>query len=321
MKLWKTIALCAACAAALSLSIPDDAEARRLGGGRSFGGSSTFSNPAPAPRMPGGATTQQPGSSLNRQATNPGGAATTAPGMGRGMGGLFGGLLAGTLIGSLLMGGGFAGGGMMDIIIIGLVVYLGYRLLRGFRRPSADSQSGASFRNMGQDMGQSGGASRSQGNPSAWDNLRSGPSSGASSSGFSDERNYTSPSSLNIPADFDQEEFLRGAKMAYVRLQESWDKRDLNDIAQFATEPVLRTLRQQLDEEPDPTRTDLLMVNASLMEVKQDADTERAAVFFDVLMREEAQAQQPEQVREVWHFVRNAGRNEMWKLDGIQQIQ
>lgn len=311
MKLWKTIALCAACAAAFSLSVPDDAEARRLGGGRSFGGSSTFNRPAPAPSAPGGATTQQPGSSLNRQTTNPGSGAAAAPGMSRGMGGLFGGLLAGTLIGSLLLGGGFAGVGLLDMVLIGLVVYLGLRFLRGRRNGEADGRASGSYRQASQGYS---GASRG-GGTSAWDSLRSG--SGVSSA----ERDYTSSDSRAVPADFDQEDFLRGAKMAYVRLQESWDKRDLDDIAQFATEPVLSGLREQLAEEPEPSTTDLLMVNARLMELKQEGNRERAAVFFDVLMREDPLAQQPEQVREVWHFTRDAGKEESWKLDGIQQMR
>ena len=40
MKKWKTLALCAACLASLTLAAPDFADAARLGKGRSFGSSS-----------------------------------------------------------------------------------------------------------------------------------------------------------------------------------------------------------------------------------------------------------------------------------------
>ena len=56
------------------------------------------------------------------------------------------------------------------------------------------------------------------------------------------------PRASAVPADFNQEEFLRGAKMAYTRLQESWDRRDLDDIAQFATPAVLTELRAKYAE-------------------------------------------------------------------------
>lgn len=311
MKTWKMLAVAAACLAAFSLTTPLDADAARLGGGRSFGGSSIMSRPAPMPRAPAGSTFQQPGAALNRQA--PAGAATAS--RFGGMGGLFGGLLAGSLLGSLFMGHGFAGGGgLLDIVIIGLVIYFVVRFLRRRRDASSSAQNpymgrsdadstNPTYGNTGQPYAGTG---------SAWDNLRSAGAAGA--------RNYDEPQSDSIPADFDREEFLRGAKMAYVRMQESWDKRDLDDIAQFATPAVMDVLRAQLAEEPTPTTTELLMVNASLMEVRNEGDKQRAAVFFDVLMREDPNAAQPEQVREVWHFVRPLDGSESWRLDGIQQV-
>ena len=70
-----------------------------------------------------------------------------------------------------------------------------------------------------------------------------------------------------MPADFDAEEFLRGAKMAYNRLQAAWDSRDLNDIAQFASPAVMDAVRQQLAEETEPSKTEILLVNAQLLSV------------------------------------------------------
>ena len=121
-----------------------------------------------------------------------------------------------------------------------------------------------------------------------------------------------------MPDGFDADEFLRGAKMAYTRLQESWDRRDLNDIAQFATPTVMQELESQNAEDPNPSRTELLMVNAQLMSVTNDGPVQRAQVFFDVMMREDPRSQEPTQAREIWHFMRTLP-NGTWKLDGIQQ--
>ena len=121
-------------------------------------------------------------------------------------------------------------------------------------------------------------------------------------------------------AFLDIDEFLEGAKLAYTRLQASWDKRDLNDIAQFTTPPVMEALREQLAQEPSSGRTEIILVNAQLLEVNEEGTEERAQVYFDVLLREDPQQSTPTNAREIWHFVRERSNNGMWKLDGIQQI-
>ena len=95
-----------------------EADAARIGGGRSFGGRPSMSQPFTR-SLP-----SNPSSSFNRQAQRPGqqmanAASPAGRGLFGGMGGMLGGLLAGSLLGSLLFGGGFHGGGFLDIIIIG----------------------------------------------------------------------------------------------------------------------------------------------------------------------------------------------------------
>ena len=124
---------------------------------------------------------------------------------------------------------------------------------------------------------------------------------------------------IPMPADFDAEEFLRGAKMAYNRLQAAWDSRDLNDIAQFASPAVMDAVRQQLAEEAEPSKTEILLVNAQLLSVVNEDKEQRAQVYFDVLMRERPDQPTPSNVREIWHFVRELDGG-TWKLDGIQQV-
>ena len=119
MKAWKVLTLCVACMAAFSLSIPSDVEAKRLGGGRSFGSSPSMSRPA-TPSAPSG-TYRQQSNTYSRQANPAAGAGAAA--MNRpGWGGMLGGLLAGTFIGSMLFGNGMAGagagGGLLDLIIL-----------------------------------------------------------------------------------------------------------------------------------------------------------------------------------------------------------
>jgi len=274
-----------------------DADAARFGGGKSFGGGSSMSKPAAPPSPAPGLNRAAPGQSAPGAA---GAAGAAAPARFGGMGGMLGGLLAGTLIGSLLFGGAFQGGGLMDILLIGLLAYLAFKLFSRFRRPAtADGPS----------QYQSYQPEHTQRSGMDWGQLRE----------QTQGTNIDAPSSVSIPAGFDADEFLRGAKMAYTRLQASWDKRDLSDIAQFASPAVMEEVRAQAESDPHPSTTEVLLINAQLLSVVRQDDTERATVFFDVLLREDPKEQSTTQTREVWHFMR--GENESWKLDGIQQVE
>lgn len=283
------------------LSMPDSVEAARMGGGRSFGSRPSMSQPAPSRNL------QSP--TQNRSA-QPGASTAGKSGMFGGMGGILGGLLAGTLLGSLLSGHGFAGGGgFMDLILLAVLAFIGWKLFTRFRNRTAQpAGAGAGFSNP---MSDSQPMARSDmSSPSGWGAL----------GGQSVQSPPSADPRVDIPADFDVEDFLKGARMAYNRMQASWDKRDLTDIAQFATPPVLKELEAQAAEDPHPSRTEIMTVNAKLIGVEDEGDTRRAQVYFDVLMREDPSAPAPENVREVWHFVRH-GQNGSWKLDGIQQVE
>ena len=108
----------------------------------------------------------------------------------------------------------------------------------------------------------------------------------------------------------------------YARLQHSWDRRDLNDIALFTTPEVLAEIRRQALADPTPSKTELLLVNAKLVEFREESADTVATVLFDVLMREDASEERPKQIREVWHFSRpTADQQANWRLEGIQQLE
>ena len=291
----------------LMLTLSDDALAARLGGGSSFGSKPFMSTPAPRPQQPSFQSKPNPGQTQAQPAT----AASRPGGLFGGMGGLMGGLLAGTLIGSLLGGHGFAGGGFMDILLIGLVIFIGLKLFAAFRgsqRP-AQAAAGAEGTHTAQAAQTQAGMMREDNAANGWDALRGQGAAQAETPG----------PQIPMPPGFDADEFLRGAKMAYTRLQASWDKRDMNDIVQFTTEAVQQSVREQMAADPKPSTTEILLVNAQLLGVTNEGDEQYAQVFFDVLLRETPAQETPSSAREVWHFVRPVtGGN--WKLDGIQQV-
>lgn len=303
MRMKASLALAIFLAFACVSMTPDVSDAARLGGGRSFGSQPAMRQSAPAP-------TQRPQTMQQRQMQQ--NAPQQRSGFLGGMGGILGGVLAGTLIGSLLSGGGFSGGGFMDIILLAVIAFIAYKIFSRRRAPAPAAATAAPggmaapqapYQPMERtDMQQSAAND-------AWGGLRSQPMASAET--------VNGPT---LPAGFDAEEFLRGAKMAYTRLQKAWDSRDLNDIAQFASPAVMEAVREQLQAEPTPTTTELLLVNAQLLEVTQEpGGVERAQVYFDVLMREDPKQETPSSVREIWHFMRENAQS-MWRLDGIQQV-
>lgn len=305
MTRYRVIALTLLLAAAVfipHLLIASNAEAARMGSGKSFGGSPSYSRSAPAPAPAPRSVQPAPGSQYSQQ--QPGTPPMGAPRSG--LGGMMGGLLAGSLLGALFFGGPHAGFGFIDMILFAALAFMGLKLFQAMRqRSQAPASSGA------QNAAPRGPASPGQ--PDLWARMRSDAPSEQADSG--------APSNASsIPANFDQADFLRGAKIAYTRLQESWDKRDLDDIARFTTQAIMDEVREQAKADPNPSRTDILLINANLISVEREGANEVASVFFDVLLREDPKAETPTQAREIWHFTRPAEASGSWKLDGIQQV-
>jgi len=280
-------------------------EAKRFGGGRSFGGRSSYSN---------GFSRSTPSKSFGQQGSrsglNSGASRSRWGGM---FGGLMGGMLMGGLLGSMFGGGHFMGPNIMDFLLIGGGIFLLMRFLRKRRETSAGAtSSGGNPFTMNRESTHSYDASPSSG--SAWDNLRSGGNTQAGMSG--------SAQAINVPPGFDKEDFLKGAKAVYQRLQTSWDKRDLDDIRQFSSPDVYTFIQEQNAQDPTPSVTEILLINGELLEVKAIGNQTVATVYFDVLMREDSSSQDTEQVREVWHFSKYDNKTgDHWVVEGIQQLE
>ena len=150
-----------------------------------------------------------------------------------------------------------------------------------------------------------------------------GPAQGWGSSGYEPSadaaREVNAPPS--IPPGFDSEEFLKGAKMIYTRLQTSWDTRNLEDIHQFTSPEVFEEIQRQAQEDPTPGKTELLLITPKILEVRETEGQTVASVLYDVMMREN-NTDMSRQVREIWHFSRATGSPDaFWVLEGIQQVE
>jgi len=258
------------------------AEARRFGGGGSFGKQRSMA-PQQAPKAPAAAPAPTPG------------AAPAAAGN-KWLGPLAG-LAIGAGLGALFMGGGLGGMGgamggiLMALLAAGLVMFL----IAKFRKPhSAMQYAGA-------------GASYDSPRP-VQQPLSGGPVSAAPSAQLSD-----------IPADFPVDTFLRSAKISFIRLQAANDRKDLNDIREYTTPEMFAEISMQMQERDDvPQKTDVVAINSELLGVANEGDLAIASVRFTGQLCENNGT--PENVDEIWHVQKNLRDDKsVWLLSGIQQ--
>ena len=104
-------------------------------------------------------------------------------------------------------------------------------------------------------------------------------------------------------------------------MQAANDARDLSDIREYTTPEMFAEISMQISERGnEPQRTEVLAINAELLEVVTENDTAIASVRFNGQLRESPQSL-PESFDEIWHVQKNMKDPEsVWLLAGIQQV-
>jgi predicted lipid-binding transport protein (Tim44 family) len=123
----------------------------------------------------------------------------------------------------------------------------------------------------------------------------------------------------NIPADFDVEGFLRQAKLNFVRLQAANDRGDMDDIREFTAPELFAEIKLQHQERGGRNQeTDVMQLNAELLEVATEEGRHVASVHFSGQLREDSGT--PEAFAETWHLVKPTDGSRGWNVAGIQQV-
>ena len=299
-------------ATVLIATMPSDADARRGGGGFGSRGSKTFSTPpttntAPKAATPVTKSTTQPGAP---QATNPaarpgvGAAAQGASRFGGLRGILLGGLFAAALVGIFGVGAlASVLGFMLQILLVGGIIFLLFRLFRGGAKPAMATAS----------------ASPAPAGRNPMDILnRSGTGGGA---GVSNE--------LTIgPSDYDAFERLLGeVQMAYGR-------NDVDALSSRLTPEMLSYFAGELDENSKKgllnVVSDVKLEQGDLAEAWREQHLEYATValrytLIDATIESatgrvvEGSRTEPAELTEVWTFSRPVrGTASQWELSAIQ---
>jgi predicted lipid-binding transport protein (Tim44 family) len=128
------------------------------------------------------------------------------------------------------------------------------------------------------------------------------------------------PSASRIPEGFDSEGFLRIAKVNFVRLQAANDAKNMDDIREFVAPEMFAEIKMQMDERGStPQQTDVVTLNAELLEVVSEGQRHVASVHFSGMIRETVGgAAVP--FSEVWNLAKPISGERGWVIAGIQQL-
>ena len=291
------------------MTVTTDAEAKRLGGGGSVG-MSRNTTPRKQATPPAKQATPAP-------AATPG-AAAPASGMSRWMGPLAG-LAAGLGIAALMSHFGMGemmGNFLMIALAIGAVL-----LVVGFimRKKAAAAAPGMQYAG-GSTGGNFGGSTRpferteaASAQVSQFEGARTGGGVAAAPVAA------TSAGTRNIPADFDVDGFVRQAKLNFIRLQAANDRGDMDDIGEFTAPELFAEIQMQYQERgKSKQETDVMVLNAELLDVSTEGNRHIASVQFHGTIREEANAA-PASFEEIWHLAKPVDGSRGWLVAGIQQ--
>jgi predicted lipid-binding transport protein (Tim44 family) len=286
-----------------------DAQAKRLGGGKSIGKPSNVTQ---------NNTAQKQAQPNTPPAAAPATVAPAAPAVApkRPWGAMLGGLAAGlgiaALFSALGMGGQLAsamGSILMVLLLVGAVFFI-WRMFKMRGQGGLKMAGASSF--------QAPEAAVPRGNDAGY--YRNVGAEGISSASFKPTEVATQTMSrFGAPEGFDEAGFLVTAKTHYTRLQQAWDSGNLVDLERFCTPDMFGELKAQIAARDGVDKTDVVTLEAQLLGIDEVAGTYHASVEFSGLIREETFGGAAP-FREIWNLSREKEAKSGWLLTGIEQL-
>lgn len=298
-----------------------NAEAKRMGGGKSVG------------QQSGNVTQRQAAPPAKAPAPTPAAAAPSRP-----WGAMLGGLAAGLGLAWLASSLGIGGGAIAQFLMFGLIAAAIMLAVGWFMRKRKAAQSGGTanspfaFQGAGgsaqtpnsyrpENVGNDASARPFERSSTAFEGLNSTPNASASMIGSALGGSQT----WGTPAGFDTEGFLNSAKANFVSLQAAWDKSDIASLKVMMTDSMLKEIQAQLAEREVHTGgpsnlTEVVMIEAQLLGIEEVGDDYMVSVEFSGMIREEASAG-PNPFREVWNMTKPKNGQSGWLVAGVQALQ
>lgn len=269
----------------IGLTFSIDAEARRFGGGKSFGA-------APKHRQVQQQQRQQKQQPAAQQQQNTGKQAAAGSGASRWLGPLAG-IAAGGLLASLLFGDAFEGLQIMDILLFAGIAFLIFRLLAARRQPRVMPAGGPMQREM--------------------------PGSSPFGSSLGGSGTAGAAPVMQAPAWFRADSFLSAAREHFNQLQMHWDASDMDRIAEYVTPEMLGYLQKERAELGDGYQSTYIdNLDVQLDGVEELSDYTVATLSFSGISKT-SRFDQGEAFSESWRMERKHGDDQPWLIAGIRQ--
>jgi predicted lipid-binding transport protein (Tim44 family) len=303
----KTLAL-VAIVLTLGMTAALDAEAKRLGGGKSAGmqrqSVTAPANNTATPANSGGSTQTAPMAGAAAATAAPAGAAAAAarPSWMGPLAGLAAGLGIAALASHFGFGEALANMLTMALIVMAVLALIGFVM----RKRIATMQRGLA------------GAGGAEG-PLLPGGSLIGSRVGGNIGGGSAAPSSASGSVGRIPTDFDKTGFERTARDQFMALQAANDARDMDRLRDYLSPDMFDVVRAEVAERGDlPQKTEVFGLQAQVLDVAEEAGRYVVSVRFTGSIREQAGAP-TEDLDEVWHLTKPKSGFGGWVIAGIQQ--
>ncbi len=308
---------------------------RRMGGGKSVGQQSNqVTKRDAAPQTPAAPAQNAAPTNAAKPAAAPAAAAPKKP-WGAMLGGLAAGLGLAWLASSLGLGEAF--GNILMALLIGVAVLAVIGMIMRARRGGAAQTGGLAYQGAGasaenpatfkqyspSNVGNDASARPWEGQNTRFDSSAASQSTGSMiGSGIGSGLNGAQ--TWGIPAGFDVDSFVTAAKRNFVTLQDAWDRSDISALRSMMTDAMVVEIRNQLSEREaqfpgQPNKTEVVMLDAQLLGIEEQADAYLASVEFNGMIREDA-ASGPSPFREVWNMTKSK-QGGGWLVAGVQALQ
>lgn len=319
------VTLSAAAFAAGAAFTPLDADAKRLGSGKTTG-MQRQSTDAPAqsgtPAQPGAPTQNQGTAPAQNPAAVPGAAATAgataAAQSKRSWMGPLAGLAAGLGLAALASYLGF-GEELATMLMIGLLVMLALAAFGWWKMRKAMSSGAAAGGSFGH-MNLAGAGAPA---PNQWSQPQTAqpqqPGSSLFRTAFNEQNGgaTAAPRQLELPPGFDLASFERTAKLIFLRMQEANDAGQVEELRKFTTPELFASLRLDVMERSGKAqRTEVPELTAQVVDTARENGQSVITVRYHGRVIEDGQS---ETFDELWHLTQPADGSRDWLIAGIQQ--
>jgi len=309
----RTLILVLAAFAALMLTLSNLADAGRMGGGRSFGAQRQSVAPSKS-APPAGNAAAQPTTPASPAATPPAGtpsAPAAAPsGSSRWLGPIAG-IAAGLGLAALLSHFGLSED-FGSLLLLGLIVVGGVFLFRMLMARREAAKPSLQYANAGgRDNVR---ASYDRETRPVWSDTpkvepRLEPAGDAP---FGVTRKP-------LPEGFDAKGFASEAKRQFIRLQGSYDAGDRETLSAVMTSEMYAETGRELDERGPHQPTEIVTLDADVLEASTEGDKHWASVRFTGVVREDGEPVS-KSIDEVWNLTKPVSGTSGWLLAGITQL-